>query len=192
MSGATNAAALALAQAVQAVAEAVRAAANDPADQIRLLIALANYYPAQPVDGSATGARMGVVQDATGALCRRAALAALGRATSAYQPSSYQDAIALRARVCDLLDAEITIAGDTGDDAAYGALRALRSAIANDLTTRAAQLPYVITVSTPASVPALTAAYRLYRDASRAPDIVARADPVHPAFMPREFQALSQ
>ena len=46
-------------------------------------------------------------------------------AVTAYQPSSYDDAVSVRNQVCALLDTEITIAGDQGEDDVYNALRAL-------------------------------------------------------------------
>ncbi|MCK8543991.1 hypothetical protein LNQ35_16945, partial [Yersinia ruckeri] len=41
------------------------------------------------------------------------------------------------------------------------------------------------------SLPALNIANRLYQDASRSDGLVSMANPVHPAFMPTRFKALS-
>ncbi len=170
----------ALAAAIQAVSDAIRAAASDPADQIRLLIDLAKNGTAEATDAP------------TAALCRRAALSSLGQALADYQPSTYDDAIAVRDAVCAALDAEITIAGDVGDDDSYAALRTMRAAAVDLLTTLGAQLPRLVTITTPASMPALALAYALYGDTTRADDLIARADPPHPAWMPTAFQALSE
>jgi len=40
-------------------------------------------------------------------------------------------------------------------------------------------------------MPALAIAYRLYADATRADDLIARVDPPNPNFMPTRFEALS-
>ncbi|MGI4938270.1 MAG: hypothetical protein ACRYF5_16255 [Janthinobacterium lividum] len=66
---------------------------------------------------------MAIVQSATGDLFRRAAVVALARASSSYQPSSADDAAAVSSMVCGMLDAEITLAGDQGADSTFLALR---------------------------------------------------------------------
>jgi prophage DNA circulation protein len=131
------------------------------------------------------------VQDATAALCRRTALGSLANACAAYQPTSSNDAQALQAAVAPLFDAEITIAADAGQDATYLALRAMRTAVVKDLIVRGASLPALRVVTSAEPQPALTLAYRLYLDATRADDLIARADPIHPAFMPLSFSALA-
>jgi len=161
-----------------ALAESIRAAAIDPAVQIRLLVDLADYAPASDPTGTA-------------AVCRRMALISLCRACANYLPSSYQDAVLLRQRMADLLDAEITAAADAGQSQTYQAFRALRLQVTADLTTKAGTLPQVVTETLPASLPALAVAYRLYGDATRADDLIARADPSNPNFMPPVFEALA-
>lgn len=170
-----------------AVTEALRLTANDPADQVRLLSNLAAFTPA----GITGPSGLGTMTTATGALCRRAALASLATACAAYEPSSYDDAITVKASVVALFDAEITIAADAGDTASYGALRDLSAAVADDLDARGADLPHLQIVTENVPLPALALAYKLYRDATRAADLIARADPPHPAFMPVSFQALT-
>lgn len=169
----------ALAAAIQAVSDALRAAASDPDDQIRLLIDLATNGTAEATDAT------------TAALCRRAALSSLGQALADYQPITYDDAIAVRDAVCVALDAEITLAGDIGDDASYAALRAIRAAAVELLTTLGAQLPRLVTITMPAQMPALALAYALYGDTTRVDELIARADPPHPGWMPVVFTALS-
>jgi len=158
--------------------EAIRATATDPAVQIRLLTELATYSPAED-------------PTYTAAACRRAALISLCRASSNYAPSSYQDAVSMRAQITSLLDSEIIIAADQGATATYNAFRALRFQVSNDLTTKAGSLPSIVVVTSPAPMPALVMAYRLYADASRADDLVARANPADPNFMPVSFEALA-
>ena len=174
-----------------ALTEAVRNAANSPADEIRQLSALAATTTTPIVSTAPIGQAMATVQTAVGAVCRRAALGSLARACAAYVPSSYDDAVTVRGQVSALLDDEIVVAADAGDIASYGALRALRTAVIDDLTTRGAQLPRLVTVTRNAPLPALLLAWQLYQDSGRADDLTDRADPIHPAFMPTSFQALA-
>jgi prophage DNA circulation protein len=182
----------ALAAAATAFAEAVRATATDPADAVRLLGQLAVLAPPASSYSDGIGQAMTAAQTATAALMRRAALVSVGRACADYQPTSSNDATALLATATTMLDAEILTAADAGDDAGYQALRALRAAVVLDLTTRAASLPSLRTVTLPAPKPSLAVAYRLYRDTTREPDVTARAQAVHPGFLPTIFEALSR
>ena len=177
---------------LDAVTEAVRATMNDPADQIRVLSNLAGFGFS---DGASSvygglGTDQITVRDAIAAACRRAALASLARASAAYQPTSYQDAQTTLANVTAALDVEITAAGDAGEDNTYAALRSLRNAVVQDLTTRSASLPRLVTVTFNQALPALTLAQMLYTDASRSDEIVRDAGAPHPAFLPTTFQVL--
>jgi prophage DNA circulation protein len=181
----------ALAQGLFDLAEAVRASANDPADAIRLLSQLATYSVPVPAATSIWGQEVAGVTSATAALCRRAALISLARAVADYQPLSYDDAVAVRDQVAGLLDTEITYAADTGDTQSYLALRDLRTNIVQDLTTRGAQLPRLMTVTRNRPLPALVLAYELYADATRTDELISRVNPPHPAYFPTTFEALS-
>jgi prophage DNA circulation protein len=179
--------------ALDALVEAMRASMTDPADQVRVLLSLAGFTYRDNAGGSVgIGAAMATMRDAMAAACRRAAVISLARASASYRPISYDDAAALRTLLAAALDQEITAAGDAGQDATYAALKALRSAVVLDLTTRGASLPTVVTVALPVSLPSLAIAQRLYGDASRADEIAAEAGAVHPAFCPISFQALSR
>lgn len=169
-----------------AVVEATRAAMTSPADQLRTLLSLSSFTY-RSIDAGATAA----VRDALAATCRRCALVSLARASAACQYSSYDDAAAIRTMVAGALDIEITAAGDGGEDATYTALRELRAAVIQDLTARGAALPLVETVTLPSVLPSLVVAQRLYHDASRSDQIVARARAVHPAFCPITMQVLA-
>ncbi|TMV39240.1 hypothetical protein FGG78_42700 [Thioclava sp. BHET1] len=63
--------------------------------------------------------------------------------------------------------------------------------MATDLTERGAQLPSQRDFILPGAQPSLTLAYRIYEDATRSDDLIRRVDPIHPAFMPVQFKALS-
>jgi prophage DNA circulation protein len=176
---------------IQALAAALLAAAVNPADALRLLMSLADFTPSAPTPASQLGDAMATMQSATGNICRRTAVIALARAAQNYQPSSYNDAANVRTQVCALIDNEVTVAGDNGEDATLGALRSLRAAVIEDLTARGADLAQIETFTFKASLPALTLAQRLYRDPSRGDELVTQADPPHPSFMPVSFQALA-
>lgn len=177
--------------AAQQLAMAVLAATADPADGMRLLGQLAIFSPAVATTQSPIGAAMAAMQSACGDLFRRAAIAALAQASSTYQPTSADDAAQVRSNVTSLIDAEILIAGDQGEDQTYESLRALRSSVVQDLNARGAGLASITTVQVKAALPALVLATRLYRDAGRADELVSQGNPIHPAFMPSRFKALS-
>jgi prophage DNA circulation protein len=180
---------IALAAQVQALTEAVRACCNDPADAVRLLSDLAGYSVTATTGVSAAFTTM---QSATAALCRRAALSSLARACGDYTPTSSTDAQATLSAVLALFDAEIQLAADAGQGASYSALRALRSAVANDINTRCARLPQLRQVITAAPTPALALAYRLYGDATRCDELTLRSGAECALFLPTSFEALSQ
>lgn len=174
------------------LATAVAAAANDPADAIRMLLPLAGWAPL-PVGGTGPlAANQRAAQDAIAANLRCAACAALAQATALYRPASYQDAMSVRIAVCGALDAEATRSGDAGRDATYQALRALRAAVALDLAVRGANLAWLVEIETRVPMPSLAEAWTLYHDTPREPGLVASADPPHPLFLPTSFPALNQ
>jgi prophage DNA circulation protein len=180
-----------LAGAVQSVIASMVATIPDPGDQLRLLAVLAAYNPAIVASTAPIGGAAALAQTATAALIRRAACAGLARAAAAYQPTSYNDAMARVDTLTGLLDAEALVAADAGDASSYGALRSLETAVVADLFARGANLPQLVTVTRARSLPALALAYQLYGDATRAPELVARANPVNGLFMPKSFEALA-
>jgi prophage DNA circulation protein len=180
------------AAAAQALAAAVYRASVDPADAIRILSSLSDFTPGDTTGSSAIGTAMATMQRASGDLFRRAAVVALARASSDYQPASAADAVVVRTAVCDALDREIEIAGDQGEDAAFNAMRRLRAAVVKDLTARGAGLPDQAMIQSMAPVPAPVLAQKLYWDAGRGDELVAVSDCVHPAFLPVSFSALSK
>lgn len=117
--------------------------------------------------------------------------AAMAYAASTYTPANYEEATALIRRVADVMDAAILSAADAGYDDIYEAMQTLRSAAVTALENNGASLARVITVTYASPLPALTIANRLYQDASRAESLVKMADPIHPAFMPTSFKALT-
>jgi prophage DNA circulation protein len=178
--------------AVNALVAAVVAGIASPADQIRLLSALASYTPSGYSSTSPMGQAQTVAQFVTAALVRRAALAAVASAASVYVPSSYDDTLAVRTAVVELIDAELLVAGDMADDATYAALNSVRQAVVLDLDTRGASLATLQTFTLNANLPSLVWANRLYQDPGRSDELIGEADPIHPAFMPSSFRALAR
>lgn len=179
------------AAAAQALVAAVVAGIATPADQIRLLSDLATFTTDDYSSTSQIGQAKTVAQFVTASLLRRAAIGALATAASNYAPSSYDDAVNVRDTMVAFIDAEILIAGDMADDSTYGALRALRQAVVADLDARGASLSPLETFTYGDNLPSLVLANRLYQDASRSDELIGEADPIHPAFMPSSFRALS-
>jgi prophage DNA circulation protein len=181
-----------MADALAALVEAMRATMTDPADQVQVLLGLAGFTFVDGAGGSVgIGAAMATMRDAMAAACRRAALVSLARASASYQPSSYNDAAALRVALSEALGVEITAAGDCGQDASYLALKSLRASVVQDLTVRGASLPSIVTVTFAMSLPSLVIAHTLYLDASRSDQITAESGAIHPAFCPATFKALA-
>ena len=158
-----------------------------PGDAIRALAQLVTFSAV----GSASGAAL-TLQAESVRLFRRAAAGQLVLAAADYVPLSDQDAEAVRAIVVAALDSAISDAGDNGDDELYQALQALKAAAVADINARGAAVPELRIVSTPASLPSLVLAHRLYGDIGREAELVSRARPRHPAFMPTSFKALSE
>lgn len=171
---------------VQAVTASAAAAITSPADQVRVLSAMAAFAPITPTDGSAVGLALAATEAATSALCRQASLAVLATSCAAYVPTSYDDAVSLRSQVVALFDAEISIITDIATSTAF---RLLLSAVVNDLTARGGSLAPLQTVTLGASLSAFVVAQLLYQDGLRADDLAVRVNPVHPAFMPPTFRA---
>jgi prophage DNA circulation protein len=176
----------------QAVTAALSSAIVNPGDAIRLFASLAAYSPPAPAGSGQINAGQAWAQSAVSALLRRAAIGALGRAVATYTPSSYNDAISVMTTATTAIDNEILVAGDNGDDNTYFALRALRQAIVVGLKQAGANLSQLATFNFSTTLPSLVLAQRLYQDATRDDQLISQVNPVHPAFMPLNFQALAQ
>jgi prophage DNA circulation protein len=88
-------------------------------------------------------------------------------------------AITVRDQLTDQIDVLVL----TADDELYPMLQDLRAAIVTDVDTRIAVLPNQINFVPAATLPALVIAYRLYGDATRDLEIVARNDLPYPGFV---------
>ena len=172
--------------AAQSLAAAVRSAAPTPGDAVRGLLSMVGVQALGGESGAAVTA-----QQAGADAMRRACIAQLAIAAAAYQGASSADMLAVRAAVLAVIDAEITIAGNQREDEVYQSLRVTRAVVVQALNAAGATLPDLVSVATPRPMPALALAQRLYRDPSRSDELVQRANPVHPAFMPVNFKALN-
>jgi prophage DNA circulation protein len=169
---------------VAALVSAAARATPNATDALRLLTPLASTPP--------TGLSATPAAAATATLARRAALAEVARAAARYEPPSHDQAVETRRRMVELIDAEMTRAGDAGQDQTYQALRALRAAVSVDLTERGASLTRRVVVSTARPQPALVLAQRLYQDPARSDELVEQSGAIHPAFLPVSFNALAE
>ncbi|MEX3817916.1 DNA circularization protein [Paraburkholderia sp. BR14262] len=174
-----------VASAAQSLVTAVRTANADPHQAVQSLLALRAGSSAQ----AGTTSALTTANTVTVALCRRSAVIALAQCTENYALTSFDDAQTLRTMVCDALDTEIVTAADAGEDATYNALRALKVAVVQDLTTRGASLAAMQTVTTLQPVPLIVLSQRLYQDIAHYDALVQQADPIHPAFSPTSFRA---
>ncbi|MCP1242911.1 hypothetical protein GOB86_09405 [Acetobacter lambici] len=181
----------ALSTAALNVAELVRTSLADPGAQLAALLSLATF----DVEASATlapiGAAIATARSATAEMCQQMALASIALACADWNTTSSDQAEALRKLVATQMDAAATKAADEGYTDVWRALRDLRSCLTTFLAQQASQLPDQITVTRNGPVPALVLAQQLYADGSRSDDLIGRANPIHPAFMPTNFQALS-
>lgn len=121
-------------------------------------------------------------------ITQRSAVAEACRASAEASYSSRDQALTIMSTLLDAIDAQQLVTGvSTGDPIdgdVYEALEALRASVVEDLRTRGAQLPSLISYKPDATLPALVVAHRLYGDATRADEIVTRNHITHPLFVP--------
>lgn len=172
-----------LASQVTGVVAALGGVASDVRGAIAAYRTLWPFGNDEPAVGDTTASlrQQAANQAAIAALMQRAATAEAARAAAAADFASADDATALRDLFTDQFDALLAV---TDDDATLAALVDMQTAVVRDLNTRAAQLPRTRSFTPSATVPALVLAQRLYGDATRADDIVARNRVRHPGFIP--------
>lgn len=180
------------AAATKGVTSAVQAACADPQDALRVLRPMAAYTVTPLASTAPVAMAMEAAGSAAAALFRRSSIAAMATAVQRYQPTSLDDAVAVRNTVTQLIEDEIVRAADRGDDSSFEALRRLRQGIVADLSSRSEGLAALRDWSFDATLPALALAQRMYRDPARADELVRQADPKSPNFMPKAFRALAR
>lgn len=123
--------------------------------------------------------RQATNQAAIQTFMRRAAVIEGVRISSRASYSSAVDASAVRDELLDALDGM----AESASDVTYTALADLRTAMTRDLAQRVAQAPGTRQITLNRTLPAAVVAYRLYGDAERASEIVARNRIRHPGFV---------
>jgi len=98
--------------------------------------------------------------------------------------SSYDDAVSIRDPLADQLDSLATAIADGGDDDLADAVDDLRLAMIRDVTARGASLARLYAYTPAKTESALVLAQRLYGDATRADELVARNNLPSPLFVP--------
>lgn len=157
----------------------------DPMQALNAMLPFANS-PSMP-SGTDEATGFNLLND----LIRRTAVICMAESTAKRAYVSYDDALNTRTIVCQYLDKELKIAGDQGLDDTYNALMNLRISVAQDLMRRGADLAKIEQITASASLPSLVWAQKLYQDSGREKELVKSANPIHPAFMPINFKALS-
>jgi prophage DNA circulation protein len=146
-------------------------------------------YVGARADSTGATATQGRLTEAANAfafqnLVRRAALVEVAYATPNLPLTSAQDAALAREQIVALFDAAREDAAAAGNDDTYVNLAETENAVIADLTRRMLQLPVITSFHTARSTNALTLAWRMYQDANRGDDVVARTAAINPAFLP--------
>lgn len=124
--------------------------------------------------------RQSANQTAIQTFIRSAAVIEAARIGSRASYASSADAMAIRDELLDRLD----VLAEEAGLALYAALSDLRTVMARDLAQRGAKAPDIVSITLHKTQPAAVVAYRLYGDAERADEIVARNRVRHPGFVP--------
>ena len=112
-------------------------------------------------------------------ITRRTAIIEAARSSANINFDSRQQAVQARDAVVEAIESEQLSASDN----VFNALADLRAAVVADVSTRAADLPELITYTPKATLPAVILAYRIYGDANKDADIIARNHIAHPGFV---------
>lgn len=94
---------------------------------------------------------------------------------------AYEDMVSIRNEVLEIIDAEML---KTDSDDVYRALEEARSAVYQDMTTRAENRARLVDYTPPEVLPALVLAYERYGDATREAEIIERNKIAHGSFVP--------
>ena len=199
----------ALAQNVLGIFGAFKALAKSPIYAFNSYKGLFSYgsnqSPVRPT--TASRVRQASNQVALASLTRRGALIEAARTSSQVDFATYDEAVAVRETLAQALENEAAgiVPAPVGNgspetmhievsDSLYQALVMLRAAVIRDITDRAVKAPRLRPVVLPSTMPALVAAYKIYGDAGRADEIMARNPRAgrHPGFLPggRELEII--
>lgn len=168
----------------------IRTQVAEPSEALRLYKGFFDAGSGDKPVSATTATRRQQAQSAAALeeLVRVAAVIEACRAASETDFAAVDDALTARDDLLDAIEARMQavdpITGVSIEASLFDALLALRAATVQDLRVRGAKLPR-ITYYTPATtLPARVLAYRIYGDATRAEEIVARNKIRHPGFVP--------
>jgi len=172
---------------VKAVFVAILGSVSGGADLINALESIADFTDATYREDVHDSKVAGVARIYVNAMTA----SSMAYAAAQYVPANYEEAAELTRRVSDVMDAAILSVADAGYDDLYTEMMTLRTHFVTTMTANGANLASVQTVAFNRPMPALTLANRLYQDAERTESLVKMAEPIHPAFMPTRFKALT-
>ncbi|MBI1407292.1 MAG: hypothetical protein GC145_14350 [Caulobacter sp.] len=164
----------------------IRALAGNPLAALPALRSLMGFGStlAHVLGDTPSRKRQRANQAAFVALVRRTAAAEAVAAVSEATFTSYEQAAAIRDDLAAAIDVLALEAGDAGDDDAFLVLENLRAALIRDVGARGGSLARVFAYTPGQTEPAMVTAFRVYGDASRDLEIVARNGISHPGFVP--------
>lgn len=168
---------------LSAVRQLVRSVASTPRDMLSLARTLYRFGADLPaVQTNTTSRKQQALNQAELLQLVRVVAAAEGaRAAALVDWESYQEAVAARDELLDVLDDAMLASGVA--DEVYDALRGLRAAVVRDVVTRGADLARLVTYTPAATRPMLAIAQTVYADGLRADEMTLRNRVRHPLFV---------
>ncbi|MDP2375306.1 DNA circularization protein [Reyranella sp.] len=169
-----------------ALVRQVRLVATTPAAALQALRPLLAFGSTLATAAGVTPARVRQQANQTAflAMVRAGAAAETVAAVAGLTFDSYDAAAATRDDLAEVIDGLALAAADAGADAAWAQLVSLRQGLVADVTARGGSLARLYAYTPPAVAPALVIAHRLYGDAARDAELVARNAIAHPGFVP--------
>jgi prophage DNA circulation protein len=162
---------------------------NSPLAAFNALKRLFGYQPNKVARSTPSRIQQDNNRIAVANLTRQAAVIEAARATSTIEFDSQDQAVIIRDQVIDAINTEQL----TASDPVFEALADLRTAVVNDINTRAIDLSKLVKFTPQSTLPAVVLAYRLYGSANREQEIITRNRIAHPGFVPggRALEVLS-
>lgn len=155
------------------------------------LLRVATGPAGQPVVGAGVLAqREEANRRALDTLNRDAATLMAAEVLSTADFASLAEARQLRDALLEAIDQRADAAAEAEDDGAFRGWREVAASASRDMTERARRAPLLASYTLPQGLPSLALSQRLYRDGSRADELVLLNDAPHPAFMPAAGSAL--
>lgn len=160
---------------------------GDPLSTTNLFAGLSTFGSQLPDVPRVTATRQqqSTNQTAMVSLFKGLSLSAEAAAIARVSFDSFDAAHAARLAIGDRFDAALAVAGNAGQDTVYQSLTQARSAVVTDLLARSDGLPRVNQLVPRTSEPALVIAHRLWGDARRSDELLARNPHItHGGFVP--------